>query len=87
MVGCMAEAESDEIRVNTDEMGDAQCEYPPCSVPRTRIIITTTTAAAAAAAATTTTTATTTATTTLRSDQADQLLRTQGLVAQRCRRC
>ena len=84
----MAEAESDEISVNTDEMGDAQCEYPPCSVPRTRIIITTTTAAAAAAAAaTTTTTATTTATTTLLSDQADQLLRTQGLVAQRCRRC
>ena len=48
MVGCMAEAESDEISVNTDEMGDAQCEHPPYSAPRAR--------------ATTATTATTTTT-------------------------
>ena len=80
MVGCMAEAESDEISVNTDEMGDAQCEYPPCSAPRAR-----TTTTAAAATATTTTTATTTATTTEAHLPLRRML--QGLAAQRCRRC
>ena len=70
----MAEAESDEISVNTDEMGDAQCEHPPCSAPRAR----TTTA---------TTTATTTTTTTTTKAHLPLRRMLQGLAAQRCRRC